>query len=138
MLPPIQQRREEIIEELVEVIVPSGKIQHTTKILGDLFFRERQEPTALGHGVAVPHVRTIHARDVTIGFGRTSHPVDWGAHDGIPIDLFFIMVTPKYDDKVYNKLWRKFASILILETTRERLRQAEEPGEILRIMREIE
>ena len=48
------------------------------------------------------------------------------------------MVTPKYDDKVYNKLWRKFASILILETTRERLRQAEEPGEILRIMREIE
>lgn len=137
VLPTKEKMRELIIEELVEVICPSGNIQHQRKILIDLINRERKASTALGHGIAVPHVRTIHARDLTLGFARTSHPVDWDSPDGEPVDLFFIMVSPPYDDRIYTKIWSKLAEVLSFEDTRQRLRDASGQGEVLRILKDI-
>ncbi len=134
-LPSTQEMREQIIAELVELLLPSEAVQHQGRLCQDLIFRERRAPTALGHGIAVPHVRTDHVRDIAIGFGRTDYPVDWDSPDGKPVDLFFIMVAPTYDDTIYNRLWPKMASILQFEQTREQLRSAEEPGEIIAIIK---
>ncbi|MCK5832495.1 PTS sugar transporter subunit IIA [bacterium] len=130
--------REQVIEELVEIICPSGNIQHKRKILIDLINRERKASTAIDHGIAIPHVRTIHARDLTLGFAKTSYPIDWDSNDGKPVDLFFVMVSPPYDDKIYLRIESKLASILYSAEIRKELREAENPGEIIRILRSAE
>jgi mannitol/fructose-specific phosphotransferase system IIA component (Ntr-type) len=134
-LPSIKERREQIIEELTDLLMPSGNVQHRNKLLIDLINRERKASTALGHGIAVPHVRTKHARDLVIGFARSDFPIDWDAPDGMPVDLFFVMVAPSFDDRIYTKIWSKFASILSVDSVREELRNASDPGEIIRILR---
>lgn len=137
-LPSAQKMREQIIAELVELLLPSEVVQHQGRLCQDLIFRERRAPTALGHGVAVPHVRTDHVREIAIAFGRTDFPVDWEAPDGKPVDLFFVMVAPTYDDTIYNRLWPKMATILEYEQTRQKLRSAEKPGEIIAIIKQAE
>ncbi len=137
-LPKIKARREEIIEELVEMLLPSRNIQHLKRLVADLIVRERKASTALGHGIAVPHVRTKHIRDLTIGFARTDFPIDWGAPDGLPVDIFFVMIAPPFDDRIYNKIWPKLAGILQLDSVREQLRSATKAGEIIRILRRME
>ncbi len=134
-LPTIQERREQIIAELVEILMPSGLLQHRGRVLTDLINRERKASTALGHGIAVPHVRTEHARELVMGFAKTSYPVDWDAPDGEPVDLFFVMIAPPYDDTLYNRLWPKLAGILQYDYIREELRTAQEPGEIIGIIK---
>ena len=137
-LPPIRTRREEIIEELVEILAPSRNIQHKKRLVANLIDRERKASTAIGHGIAVPHVRTKHIRDLTIGFARTDFPIDWDAPDGLPVDIFFVMIAPPFDDRIYKKIWSKLAGILRLEIVREQLRNAIEAGEIIRILRKME
>ncbi len=137
-LPEPRDMREQIIAELIDLLLPAEVIQHQGRLHNDLIFRERKAPTGLGHGIAVPHVRSDHVRDIAIGFGRTDYPIDWESPDGEPVDLFFIMVAPTYDDTIYNRLWPKMATILQYEQTRERLRYAEKPGEIIAIIKSAE
>jgi nitrogen PTS system EIIA component len=57
--------------------------------------RERLGSTGLGHGVALPHTRHAVAgltRPLII-FGRSSG-VDYGALDGVPVKLVFLLVSP--------------------------------------------
>jgi mannitol/fructose-specific phosphotransferase system IIA component (Ntr-type) len=137
-LPSPRDMREQIIAELIDLILPSEVIQHQGRLYNDLIFRERKAPTCLGRGIAVPHVRSEHVRDIAIGFARTDYPIDWEASDGIPVDLFLIMVAPTYDDAIYNRLWPKIATILRFEETLERLRSAEQPGEVIAIIKSAE
>jgi len=138
ILPSPREMREQVIAELLELLLPSGVIQHEGRLFNDLIFRERKAPTALGHGIAVPHVRSTHTRDLAIGFARTSYPIDWEAPDDKLVDLFFIMVAPTYDDTIYNRLWPKMAGILQYETVREELRAANQQGEIIGIIKQAE
>ncbi|RKZ28081.1 hypothetical protein DRQ36_10930 [bacterium] len=134
-LPSPREMREQIIGELVEILLPSGAIRHQGRVFTALVNRERKASTALGHGIAIPHVRTGHARKLAIGFARTNYPIHWDAPDKRPVDLFFVMVAPPYDDALYHRLWPKLAGLLQYEQTREALRSATEPGEIIRIIK---
>ena len=50
---------------------------------------------AIGHGVAVPHVKLPGVKQTMAVFGRSRKPVDFLAGDGIPANLFFLVVGPE-------------------------------------------
>ncbi|WP_343080343.1 PTS sugar transporter subunit IIA [Ostreiculturibacter nitratireducens] len=57
--------------------------------------RESLGPTAVGHGVALPHAR-IHGLDQIVGiFFRLDKPLDFDAADRQPVDLVFALFAPK-------------------------------------------
>ena len=56
--------------------------------------RESMEPTALGHGVALPHCRSASLDRVHVAFGRPRQPVPWGAMDGEPVRFVFLLTAP--------------------------------------------
>ncbi len=57
--------------------------------------REALGSTALGDGVAVPHCKVDDASRVRVGV--TSHPagIEFGSPDGLPVRLFFVVVSPR-------------------------------------------
>lgn len=50
---------------------------------------------AIGHGVAVPHVKLPQVRATVAAFGRVPGGVDFLAGDGIPVTLCFFVVGPE-------------------------------------------
>ena len=62
-----------------------------------LLARESVGSTAIGDGIAIPHVRhpivlqTLHP---TLTLCFLDHPVDFGAEDGRPVDILFTLVSP--------------------------------------------
>jgi len=57
--------------------------------------REALGPTAVGHGVALPHARIEGLQDVCAVFMRLDKPIDFGAMDRKPVDLFFGLLAPE-------------------------------------------
>ncbi len=59
-----------------------------------LWEREELGSTGIGAGIAVPHGRFkgIHAPVMLVG--KTSAPIDFGAVDEMPTDLFFTLLAP--------------------------------------------
>lgn len=63
-------------------------------ILDALSERERLGATGIGKGVALPHIRLIGLEKMLGFFIQLKRPVDFGAIDGKPVDLVFMLLSP--------------------------------------------
>jgi len=130
--------KELVMEELVGVLETGARFGNHTKLLNDFIFRERKASTALGCGIAIPHIRSMQAKDFTMGFARSTEGYDFEAPDHLPTRIFFIMAAPPYDDDFYLKVFRSLAGMLQYEAFREELMAAATPGEVIRAVRSME
>jgi mannitol/fructose-specific phosphotransferase system IIA component (Ntr-type) len=127
-----QKGKEMILGELVGILENSGRIGNRSKLLTDFTNRERKATTAIGYGIAIPHIRSMQAKSFMIGFARSSHGYDFGALDEEPTKLFFMMAAPPYDDIQYLRVFKALAEILRYETFRQELSEVTTPYEIIR------
>ena len=56
--------------------------------------RERLGSTGFGAGVAIPHGKIEGLPRVAGVFARLTTPIDFGAIDGLPVDLVFLLLSP--------------------------------------------
>lgn len=56
--------------------------------------RERLGTTGFGGGTAIPHARISGLDHVVGAFARLTHAVDYGAVDGTPVDLVYLLLSP--------------------------------------------
>ena len=127
-----QRLKEMILDELVSVMEKSGRIGNRSKFQNDFVNRERKATTAIGYGIAIPHIRSMQAKSFMIAFARSSRGYDFGALDSKPTKLFFVMAAPPYDDIQYLRVFKALAEILRYDSFREELHNAKTPYEIIR------
>jgi PTS system fructose-specific IIC component len=130
--------KELILSELVDLLEQGGRIGNKTKLLLDFFNREKKASTAIGHGVAVPHIRSLQAKEFMMAFARSTRGYSFDAMDNNPVHLFFVMAAPPYDDTLYLKVFKALAEILQYESLREELMAISSPGEVIRVVRSME
>ncbi|MEW6741581.1 MAG: PTS sugar transporter subunit IIA [Planctomycetota bacterium] len=129
--------REELVIELLRLLVdrlPEKVVGNRSQLFTDLWNREKKASTALGHGIAMPHVRTMQAKQAVMGFARLAEPLDIGAPDGELVRLVFLLVGPPYDDRVYLRIYKALGPLLDQEEVRRRLLEATSEGEVLRVL----
>jgi len=131
-------RKEAILKELVDLLEISGKVGNKRKLLLDLVNREKKATTGIGHGIALPHVRTMQAKEFIIGLARSREGYDYDSLDKEPVHLFFVMAAPPYDDALYLKVFKALAEILRFDYFREELLNASSEYEIIRAVKRME
>ncbi len=129
--------KERVLEELVALFEASGKVGNRTKLLADIVNRERKASTAIGAGIAIPHVRTMQAREFTLCVARSTPGVEFDATDGQPVHIFFGVVAPPYDDKLYLEVYREIGTLLAQDGARERLMEAATEHEVIKAVMDI-
>jgi PTS system fructose-specific IIC component len=130
----IEELKQRTLRELADLLSRSGSVGNSTKLYNDLYNRERKASTAIGMGIAFPHVRTMQVKDFTAAIARSDRGIPFDAPDGKPVHLFFVMAAPPYDDKSYLRAYKSLATALRFDTVRESLRKAREPHEIVRVL----
>ena len=93
-VPLISQGKPEIIKELIQLLHDSGQIKQNEMAYNDVLTREAQGSTGLEYGIAVPHAKTNAVKSLTIAMGISPEGVDFGALDGNPSKLFFLILAP--------------------------------------------
>jgi PTS system nitrogen regulatory IIA component len=63
-------------------------------ILACLNAREKLGSTGFGGAAAIPHGKLDGLSRVVGHFARPSTPIDFGAVDGLPVDLVFLLLSP--------------------------------------------
>ena len=64
-------------------------------LLEALLEREKLGPTGVGHGVALPHARSMDVDRVFGAFILLEAPVDFGSVDKLPVDVIFGLFAPE-------------------------------------------
>lgn len=133
-----QNAKEKVLGELVQLLAADNRVGNETKLLIDFVNRERKATTAIGHGIAIPHIRSLQAKEFMLAFARSTVGYDFESLDNQPTHMFFVMAAPPYDDNFYLKAFKTLAGMLQYESFRSDLMNAQSPGEIIRLVRSME
>ena len=130
--------KELILSELVELLDNGARVGNRTKLLLDFVNRDKKATTGIGFGVAIPHIRSMQAKEFMLAFARSHEGYDFDALDHEKVHMFFVMASPPYDDNMYLKAFKQLASMLQYDTFREELMTISSPGEVIRALRQME
>lgn len=130
-----------VISELVAVLAASGKIdkKDIDAVTQSISKRESLGSTGIGNGLAIPHAKASpHVKGLVGAFGRSERGVEYGAVDGEPCKLFFLMVSPVNGVDVHLKILKKLATLARDKTFCRFLFEAKDEDEIVGLLREAD
>jgi mannitol/fructose-specific phosphotransferase system IIA component (Ntr-type) len=86
--------KSDVLRELVGHVQSSGLVRDTAPLLEMLKSREQLGSTGIGHGIAIPHGRSLSVQRLIAGFAKHEKGVAWDALDGEPVHLIFVIIAP--------------------------------------------
>lgn len=89
------ESKQEIIEELIDLMVKAGKLDDRQTALAAVRDREAKMSTGMQFGVAIPHGKTASVGRLVAAFGLKPEGVDLGSLDGEPSRIFLMTVAPE-------------------------------------------
>ena len=136
-VPLTSRDKSSVLRELVELLVLTTG-GSADDILHAVREREDCQSTGFGHGVAIPHARTPTLPGLTLVAGQTAQPIDYGALDGKPVRLFFLLAGPEAMAASQVRALARIARLVRREYVRDRLLEAGTSEAFCRVVREAE
>lgn len=129
-----------VLEELVNQISSIAKQPDARQtLLRALHEREQLHSTGIGDGVALPHARNALVGLVdrpVIVFGRSTPGIPFGAIDGEPSKLFFLLVAPTVTEHL--AVLARLSRLLRDPAVRHQLLAVNDAKKALALIREAE
>jgi len=125
----------EVLEALAAKAAEAGYVNNIDSLVKGLLKREKMISTAVGEGIAIPHLRTPDARLVegpALVIGLVRDGVDFGASDGSRTRLFFLLLSDS--EVVHLRIMAKLARLLRIPGVSEELMQAGTGENIMEIL----
>lgn len=129
--------RESVLRQVVEVLRLPDEVDREF-LFEVLLARESLGSTAVGDGIAIPHVRNpvlLHVRSA-VALCYLEEPIPFGALDGKPVDILFVLVTSS--SRSHLSLLSKLSAALHDEEFRAALKRRAKREEILAVLRRVE
>ena len=86
--------KEEIIDEMLEILIKAGKVTDKAAARECVLDRERKMSTGMKHGIAIPHGKTDTVSDLVACIGISDNPVDFDSLDQEPCRIFIMTLSP--------------------------------------------
>ena len=131
---PTGSDKKDVIEYLAQVVADAGRADTPDGLATDALAREATAPTGIPGGIAIPHCRSPHVLEASLGFARLASPVSFGAADGEDADLVFMIAAPAGADDLHLQLLAKLARGLMRKDFTDALRAASSPEEVVRLV----
>jgi Kef-type K+ transport system membrane component KefB len=130
------RNREEAIRELCACLHTETDEQSADEIMQAVLAREQEMTTAIGGGVAVPHARMSNLKRSLVVLGCSRQALEWNSADGKPVQLIFLVITPRENPSIQLQLLRGISCSVANSDVRAKLIQADSAPEVMEILRQ--
>jgi PTS system nitrogen regulatory IIA component len=128
--------KEEIINELIDILVSANKVSDRASALAAVMERESNMSTGMKHGIAIPHGKTQSLHDLVACIGVSDAPVDFSALDHEPSRIFIMTLSPTEKTGTHLQFLAEVSLLFKSEEKRRQFLEAESPEDIIRILSE--
>lgn len=129
----------EAMSVLVELQEKNGVITNAVAYLRAVCMRENSGGcTAIGEGMALPHARSVGVTAPAVSAMTLNHAVDWGADDGVPVDLIFMIAAPPEQKSESLQILARLVNLLSQPELVEKLREAMTPTTFIDVLARAE
>ena len=139
ILPDLRAKeRWEAIDELIENLVATGKIQSGDRdaVTAAVKKRETSMSTGIGFGIGIPHASTDLIYEVVGALGRSGKGVNFDALDNQPVKLVMLFLVPQGQFQKHLHTLANIAKLLHKADFRQSLEQAPDGEAMLKIIKE--
>ena len=126
--------KEESFEELVDLLVKTGKVRDRRGVIESLKEREHLGTTGIGEGLAIPHAKHTDIRQLIAALGISRAGIDYEAVDDEPVYIVILVFAEENNPGPHIRLLAEIARLFQVRGFSEKLREASSPGEILEII----
>jgi len=113
--------KDEVIDELISVLVETGKVSDKEVFKQAVLKREGEFSTGIGMGIAIPHGKSSAVTEASIVFGLSKAGVDYESMDDKPAHLFFLIAVPEESSDVHLRALSEISRKLMHTETREQI-----------------
>ena len=104
--------KNEVFEELVDHFCQNQKRKDREHLLEILWERESKMSTGIQNGIAIPHGKSAAIEEVRGIIGISRKGIDYGAIDGQPVFVLFMLFIPDEDSEMYLRLLKHLTKLL--------------------------
>ena len=133
-MPLISDSKEGVIKELISILEENQIVTDTQEVFNKAMEREKKGSTGVGHGVAIPHVKSEAVKKPALAFGISEAGIDFESLDEKPAHLFFLIAVPVKSDDKHLRLLSNLSRKLMHEDFRQSLLSAENRGEVMEVI----
>ena len=126
--------KEDVFKELIDVLYAQGRISDKAQFLADIKAREEQGNTGFEEGIALPHAKSSAVIKPAVVIGVHQQGIEYGADDGQPSKLFFMIASPDGGDNHHIEVLAELSSKLIEEGFIESFMNAQSEQEALELL----
>jgi len=126
--------KEDALNQMVELMVNSGKIRDKEAYRKEVYKREEESTTGIGEGIAIPHGKGDFVSKPGLAAMVVKDGVDFDSLDGEPVHLIFLIAAPNTEDNVHLDVLSKLSMLLMDENFAKNLKNAATVEEFLQIV----
>ena len=132
------RRKEEALAEMAAILAKTGRITDPEELTRALVAREKLTSTGVGEGIAIPHAMLAGLGETLLALGRKAEGLPFDAIDRKPVQLIFLLAGPPGRELTHLQLLSRLARLLRDAAFREALMSAQEPREVLDLLKSRE
>jgi len=127
--------KHDAIVQLSQVLATAPQIKNEQELTAEILKREELMSTAIGKGIAIPHVRLSSVTDLVMAVGVCKKPIsDYQTIDDTPVDLLFMIAAAYNQHSLYLKTISHFCGKLKIEGLHENIINAKDAQEVFGLL----
>ncbi|WP_318490363.1 PTS fructose transporter subunit IIABC [Photobacterium leiognathi] len=128
--------KDDVFNEMAELLVAQGRVADKTQFIADVKAREELGNTGFEEGIAIPHAKSAAVAQPAVAIGVSRAGIEYGAEDGKPSQLFFMIASPDNGDNHHIEVLAELSSKLIEDGFVEQFLAAKTEKEALALLLE--
>lgn len=129
--------KDEAINTLIDLHEKAGNLSDKEVYTKGILKREEESTTAIGEGIAIPHCKSDAVKHPGLTAMTVPEGIDYGAPDGQPSNLLFMIAAPM-DGDLHLEVLARLMTLLMDLDLRARLLQAKTGDEFLEELNKAE
>ena len=126
--------KDEIIDELIDVAMKSGKISDRNEAKAAVLEREARMSTGMKHGIAIPHGKTGTVTELVACVGISDNEVDFDALDHRGCRIYIMTLSPLEKTGPHLQFLAEVSTLFRSEEKRQAILAATSPQEVIALL----
>lgn len=129
----------EIIEELIDILIRAGKLNHSKRkdALKDLLEREASMSTGMENGIALPHAKSDAVNHLVCVVGLKKEGVEFSSLDGKPSKIFILTLSPSQTHEAYLQFMSEMSKMLINKDSYNKILSCEKNAQLYGVINSL-
>ncbi|HEV8582040.1 MAG TPA: PTS sugar transporter subunit IIA [Thermoanaerobaculia bacterium] len=128
--------RSEVLRTFAERVAGEGLVRNGAELFQRLWEREQLGSTGIGSGIAIPHCKLAGMTHGIVAVGMVPGGVDFGASDGRPVKVLFLVVSPSGSPAEHLQVLAAISRWLRADHHAERILALQAPAQVYDLLSE--